>query len=126
MSDAGEGNNRIFAGVWGRSHIIAEELFFLASACGREPSSPPPADFDSSAGNLVAPPGFGGEERHQEEAMDHHFRTSTVLAGLLSLPGLAFAQDAPTVKVAESQEYGQYLTDADGRALYLFESDTQG
>lgn len=58
--------------------------------------------------------------------MDHRFRTSLVLAGLLSLPGLAFAQDAPTVKVAESQEYGQYLTDADGRALYLFESDTQG
>lgn len=58
--------------------------------------------------------------------MNHHFRTSIVLAGLLSLPGLAFAQDAVTVKVAESQEYGQYLTDADGRALYLFETDTQG
>ena len=58
--------------------------------------------------------------------MIQDFRTSIVLAGLLSLPGLAAAQDAPTVKVAESQEYGQYLTDADGRALYLFESDTQG
>ncbi len=58
--------------------------------------------------------------------MNQHFRTSIVLAELLSLPGLAFAQDAATVKGAESQEYGQYLTDADGRALYLFETDTQG
>lgn len=36
------------------------------------------------------------------------------------------AQEAVTVTVAESEEYGQYLADGDGRALYLFTADTQG
>jgi predicted lipoprotein with Yx(FWY)xxD motif len=40
---------------------------------------------------------------------------------LLSLFVLAaLAQEAVTVTVAESEEYGPYLTDAEGRALYLF------
>ncbi len=38
----------------------------------------------------------------------------------------ALAQDAATVTVAESDQYGQYLADADGRALYLFTADTRG
>lgn len=32
----------------------------------------------------------------------------------------------PTVKTASSSEYGAYLSDARGRALYLFEADKQG
>lgn len=45
-------------------------------------------------------------------------------ACLLTAP--AFAQDAATVTVAQHEEYGQYLADAGGRALYLFTADTQG
>jgi predicted lipoprotein with Yx(FWY)xxD motif len=37
----------------------------------------------------------------------------------------ALAQEAATVQGVESAEHGQYLTDAAGRALYLFESDTR-
>lgn len=38
----------------------------------------------------------------------------------------ALAQDGATVKVSKSEEYGRYLTDAEGRALYLFTTDQQG
>lgn len=51
---------------------------------------------------------------------------SATLAALMLSAVPAFAEDAATVKVSESQEYGKYLTDADGRALYLFTADTQG
>jgi len=58
--------------------------------------------------------------------MDHPARTYAALAALALIGTPALAQDAASVKVAESAEYGRYLTDADGRALYLFEADTQG
>jgi predicted lipoprotein with Yx(FWY)xxD motif len=44
-----------------------------------------------------------------------------VLSG--ALPG--FSQDA-TLTVQNSAEHGAYIADAEGRALYLFEADTQG
>lgn len=52
-----------------------------------------------------------------------HLFTSAALAAL-ALPALA--QDAATVTVAQSDQYGAYLADAEGRALYLFTADTQG
>jgi predicted lipoprotein with Yx(FWY)xxD motif len=56
-----------------------------------------------------------------------HMIASAALAALVLLAAPAFAQDAAaTVKVSKSEEYGQYLTDADGRALYLFTADRQG
>jgi predicted lipoprotein with Yx(FWY)xxD motif len=54
-----------------------------------------------------------------------HFAASTLFAALLLVAPAAFAQDT-AVQVAESQEYGNYLTDAEGKALYLFTRDTQG
>ncbi len=49
-----------------------------------------------------------------------------MLGGMLLLVAApALAQEAATVKVAESGEHGKYLADADGRSLYLFESDTR-
>ncbi|MCT7376278.1 COG4315 family predicted lipoprotein [Chelativorans salis] len=50
----------------------------------------------------------------------------SVLAGLVLTAAPALAQDAAMVEVAESEQYGQYLTDSEGRALYLFTADTQG
>lgn len=51
-------------------------------------------------------------------------KTRIMFAALLALGALivAFAQDgSPTsVTAMESEEYGSYLTDADGRTLYLF------
>ena len=44
-----------------------------------------------------------------------------VLAGALP----SFAQDA-ALTVQNSAEHGAYIADAEGRALYLFEADTQG
>ena len=38
----------------------------------------------------------------------------------------AFAQEAATVKVSQSDQHGQYLTDGEGRAVYLFTADKQG
>lgn len=44
-----------------------------------------------------------------------------VLSLLALFMAAAFAQDtAATVTVSESEEYGPYLTDAEGNALYLF------
>ncbi|MCC2690620.1 MAG: putative lipoprotein [Rhizobiaceae bacterium] len=58
--------------------------------------------------------------------MDHHQSIYAVVAALLLIGSPASGQDATDVKVAESTDHGRYLTDGDGRALYLFESDTQG
>jgi predicted lipoprotein with Yx(FWY)xxD motif len=58
--------------------------------------------------------------------MSHRFTAGIVLAGLILSPALAFSQEAATVQVAESAEHGEYLTDSEGRALYLFEADTKG
>jgi predicted lipoprotein with Yx(FWY)xxD motif len=51
---------------------------------------------------------------------------STALATLVFAGAPALGQEAAAVKVAKSDEYGSYLTDASGRALYLFTADTQG
>jgi predicted lipoprotein with Yx(FWY)xxD motif len=53
----------------------------------------------------------------------------TALAVALAWPVLAAAAqgtEAAEVTVEESDEYGPYLTDADGQALYLFTADQQG
>lgn len=42
------------------------------------------------------------------------------------LPGGAFAQEAATLTVNESEAHGQYLATSDGRAVYAFTTDTQG
>ena len=55
--------------------------------------------------------------------------TMTILAVALAWPVLPAAgqtTEAAKVTVEESDEYGPYLTDADGRALYLFTADRQG
>ena len=47
--------------------------------------------------------------------------------GLMAATVPALAQEeAATVTIAESEEYGTYLADGDGRPLYLFTADTQG
>lgn len=49
--------------------------------------------------------------------------TSTAIAIALAAP--AFAQVAVTIDVAESEVFGRYLTDAEGRPVYVFSTDTQ-
>tara|TARA_R100000322_G_scaffold69994_2_gene44066 strand:+ start:516 stop:1010 length:495 start_codon:yes stop_codon:yes gene_type:complete len=52
--------------------------------------------------------------------------TATTLS--LGLAGTALAQsgDQVQLKVTQSDTYGSYITDAEGRTLYLFTTDTQG
>lgn len=57
--------------------------------------------------------------------MSKQLFASATLA-MLMVGGPALAQDAATVKVTENNEYGQILTDGEGRSLYLFTTDTQG
>ena len=45
-------------------------------------------------------------------------------AALIAAP--AFAQDAAQISTDQNDEYGTYLTDGDGRPVYLFTTDTQG
>ena len=52
------------------------------------------------------------------------FPGAALALALIAAP--AMAQDAATVMVEESEEYGQHLVDGDGRALYLFTTDTRG
>ena len=40
--------------------------------------------------------------------------------------GPAFAADDVKLETEQSEKYGAYLTDAQGRALYMFEADKQG
>lgn len=58
--------------------------------------------------------------------MHQHMISALSIAALVLASAPATAQDTATVKVSESEQYGQHLTDADGRALYLFTADTQG
>jgi predicted lipoprotein with Yx(FWY)xxD motif len=47
-------------------------------------------------------------------------------ATLLSLPGTAGAQAAPSVAVRQDPQLGSILTDAQGMTLYLYTKDEQG
>lgn len=51
--------------------------------------------------------------------------TATAIA-LAALAAPGFAQDATTIEVAESEQFGQYLQTGEGRPVYLFDTDTQG
>lgn len=50
----------------------------------------------------------------------------TITALALALAAPAFAQEATTIEVAESETFGQHLVTGDGRPVYLFTTDTQG
>ena len=49
-----------------------------------------------------------------------NYKVLGLLLGLVLAVG-AFAQDSVTLQVSESDQYGAYLTDGEGLALYLFE-----
>ena len=49
-----------------------------------------------------------------------NYKILGLIVGLVLAVG-AFAQDSVTLQVSESDQYGAYLTDGEGRALYLFE-----
>lgn len=51
---------------------------------------------------------------------DRTFFRAMALPLLLALAGTAFAQSTATVTVMENEGLGTYLTDAEGRTLYLF------
>lgn len=52
--------------------------------------------------------------------------TAAAMVAAVALVGLPALADDDKLKVEDSDDYGRYLTDADGRALYLFTADTQG
>lgn len=49
----------------------------------------------------------------------------TSTAVVLAFVAPAFAQDPVTMDVAQSEELGQFLTDAEGRPVYFFSTDTR-
>lgn len=49
-----------------------------------------------------------------------------MVPALMLAMGGAWAAGSATVSTATSSEYGNYLVNADGMALYLFEADVQG
>ena len=52
-------------------------------------------------------------------------KTLTATAALLLFAIPALATDIITIKVAESEQFGPYLTDSDARPLYIFSTDTR-
>jgi predicted lipoprotein with Yx(FWY)xxD motif len=52
--------------------------------------------------------------------------SSIAWAALIASAAPAAAQQAVTLKASQSQEHGAYVTDAEGRSVYLFEADAQG
>ncbi len=54
------------------------------------------------------------------------YGVSMLVIAALAMPGAALAQDAAMVKMKKGEQYGQYLTDSQGRALYMFSADKQG
>lgn len=61
----------------------------------------------------------------------HHLRgflamlLFAALTSVVTAPAVTAQDDAPTVMVAESDDLGPYLTDANGMTLYLFTADTE-
>lgn len=53
------------------------------------------------------------------------FMVAAVVA-MAGLIGIAHAGEREKVQIAQKQSYGKYLTDEDGRALYLFTADSKG
>ena len=53
-------------------------------------------------------------------------RSLLASAAVAALAVPALAQGGATVAVGQSDQYGSHLVDGDGRALYLFTTDTQG
>jgi predicted lipoprotein with Yx(FWY)xxD motif len=58
-------------------------------------------------------------------SISHAARALVATLALLAVP-VARAADAPAVKVAQKEGVGPYLTDADGKALYVFKKDSPG
>ena len=56
------------------------------------------------------------------------FGLAAAASALVLMTHSAFAQTAGKAEldVAEAQEYGPYIADKDGRALYMFEADSEG
>lgn len=54
--------------------------------------------------------------------------TAAISAAALLISGMAFGQvvGAAKVETRERQPYGRYLTDGDGRAVYMFTADAKG
>ena len=48
------------------------------------------------------------------------------MAGGLAILSCGAAADQAEIQVAQSDQYGPYLADSEGRALYLFTADSQG
>lgn len=57
--------------------------------------------------------------------MKHKLRNGAAALAVL-VTGAVLAQGGIGLEAAESDEYGRYLADAEGRALYLFTADTRG
>jgi predicted lipoprotein with Yx(FWY)xxD motif len=63
---------------------------------------------------------------NQEIIMVRHlFAPALAVLSLAAFPALS-QQAGETIKVGQSQEYGQHLVDGEGRAVYLFTADDQG
>ena len=61
------------------------------------------------------------EKKHMKRSMV--WLVAGALGAPLASPGIVQAAEVAT---AESEEYGNYLADAEGMALYMFEADQQG
>ncbi|MEZ4498797.1 MAG: hypothetical protein R2839_01770 [Thermomicrobiales bacterium] len=61
----------------------------------------------------------------------HHLRgflamlLFAALTSVVTATAVTAQDDAPTAMVAESDDLGRYLTDANGMTLYLFTADTE-
>lgn len=51
---------------------------------------------------------------------------ATAVIALAACAAPSLAQEATTIEVAESEQFGKYLATGEGRPVYLFTTDTQG
>lgn len=58
--------------------------------------------------------------------MNTILRTALLAAVVAAVPVMAAAAGEAKFTVQQSDEFGAYIADADGRALYMFTADTQG
>ena len=54
------------------------------------------------------------------------FQETLAITAIALSASASAAQDAPTLSVEQSEEYGQYIAGPDGKPVYMFTTDTQG
>jgi predicted lipoprotein with Yx(FWY)xxD motif len=122
---------RIITNARGHTHLgrwvaVGAAALFAAGTGAASASSPPSEPATGTAGPSDCPAVSEESETASSEAPTGSEAAATSEPVASSAPESSEAAAGPFVQVVETDEYGSVLVDGECRALYMFESDTDG